>query len=178
MWLILRQLPMKAGCWNAPFALRVLAMSNLSQFPSFFSWHHLHTTSWSLSSIVFTRQFRGSKWEYIWLLQEIEPGLPRWEFDVTTAMHFLMAPQQSRTGLGHNLLSRCCTRHFSLSHRAPIHSRIRPLGGQGRHFWQMVRQLPMKTGWWDASLALRDLAMSNLHDIFRWLETEHWPEMG
>ena len=113
-----------------------------------------------------------------WLLQEIEPGLPRWEFDVTTAMHFLMAPQQSRTGLGHNLLSRCCTRHFSLSHRAPIHSRIRSLGGQGRHFWQMVRQLPMKTGWWDASLALRDLAMSNLHDIFRWLETEHWPEMG
>ena len=31
--------------------------------------------------------------------------------------------------------------------------------------------------WWDAPLALRDLAMSNLH-IFRWLETEHWPEMG
>ena len=154
MWLILRQLPMKAGCWNAPLALRVLAVSNLPQFPSFSSWHHLHTTSWSLSPIIFTRQFRGNKWEYIWFLQEIEPGIPRWEFDVATTMlhinvmlqilqlflmDFLMAPQQSRTDLGHTLLSSRCTRRFSLSHHAPLYSRIHPLGGQCRHFWQIVK---------------------------------------
>ena len=85
---------------------------------------------------------------------------------------------QSRTDLGHIPLSSRCARHFSLPHHAPIFSRIHPLDGQGRHVWQIARQQPMKAGWWDAPLVLRDLAMSNLHDFFRWLETEHWHEMG
>ena len=29
-----------------------------------------------------------------------------------------------------------------------------------------------------ATTTVQVLAMNNLHDIFRWLETEHWPEMG
>ena len=37
------------------------------------------------------------------------------------------------------------------------------LGGQGRHVWLIVRQLSMKAGWWDASLTLWDLAVSNLY---------------
>ena len=31
------------------------------------------------------------------------------------------------------------------------------LGRQGKHVWLIVRQLP-KTSWWDAPLALQDLA--------------------
>ena len=33
-----------------------------------------------------------------------------------------------------------------------------PLGRQGYYTWLVVRQLPMKAGWWDASLTLWDLA--------------------
>ena len=84
---------------------------------------------------------------------------------------FFEALPQSRTDLRHIPLSSRCARHFSLPHHAPIFSQIHPLGGQGRHVWQIVTQRPMKAGWWDAPLALRDLAMSNLHDFFRWLET-------
>ena len=72
---------------------------------------------------------------------------------------------QSSTDPGHIPLSRCCTRHFSLPHLPPIYSQIYPLGGHCRHVWQIVMQLPMKAGWRDASLALQDLAMSNLHDV-------------
>ena len=32
------------------------------------------------------------------------------------------------------------------------------LGGQGKHVWLIVRQLPVKAGWWDAPLTLWDLA--------------------
>ena len=32
------------------------------------------------------------------------------------------------------------------------------LGRKGKHLWLTIRQLPMKTGWWDALLVLRDLA--------------------
>ena len=35
MWLIVRQLPMKAGWRDTPLALSVLAVNNLPQFPSF-----------------------------------------------------------------------------------------------------------------------------------------------
>ena len=38
-------------------------------------------------------------------------------------------------------LFHCCTRHFSLPHHVPIFSRIHPLGREGRHVWQIVRQL-------------------------------------
>ena len=34
------------------------------------------------------------------------------------------------------------------------------LGGKGKHVWLIVRQLPMKAGWWDDPLALQDLAVS------------------
>ena len=30
--------------------------------------------------------------------------------------------------------------------------------------WLIVRQLPIKAGWWDAPLALRDFSRSNKHD--------------
>ena len=33
-----------------------------------------------------------------------------------------------------------------------------PLGRQGKHVWSIVRQPPIKTGWWDAPLTLWDLA--------------------
>ena len=75
----------------------------------------------------------------------------------------LMPLPQSRTDFGHIPLSSRCTRHFSLPHHAPILNWIHPLGGQGRQVWQLVRQLPMKAGWWDAPLVLHDLAVSNLH---------------
>ena len=32
------------------------------------------------------------------------------------------------------------------------------IGRQGKHVWLIVRQLPMKAGWWDALIVLRDLA--------------------
>ena len=50
---------------------------------------------------------------------------------------FDATPPQSRNNLGYTLLSSHCTRHFSLPHHAPIFSRIHPLSGQGRHFWQI-----------------------------------------
>ena len=44
---------------------------------------------------------------------------------------------------------------FLSAHHAPVFSCIYPPGGQGRHSWQIVRQLlPMKAGWWDAPLML------------------------
>ena len=33
------------------------------------------------------------------------------------------------------------------------------LGGQDRHVWLVLRQLPMKDGWWGAPLVLQDLAI-------------------
>ena len=36
MWLIVKQLPMKADCWDAPLVLQVLAVSHLPQFISFY----------------------------------------------------------------------------------------------------------------------------------------------
>ena len=77
--------------------------------------------------------------------------------------HSLMPQPQSRTNFGHIPLSSHCTIHFSLPHHAPIFSCICPPGGQGRHVWQIGRQLLMKAGWWDAPLALQDLVVSNLH---------------
>ena len=35
---------------------------------------------------------------------------------------------------------------------------IHLLGRPGIHMWLIVRQLPIKAGWWDAALALRHLA--------------------
>ena len=70
---------------------------------------------------------------------------------------------QSRTDPGHIPLSSCRTRHLFLHYHATIFSCIYPLGGQGRHVWQIVRQLPIKAGWWDTPLVLQDLAVSNLH---------------
>ena len=70
---------------------------------------------------------------------------------------------QSRTGLGYISVSSPCTRYFFL---CPPHtstfSRNYPLGGQTR---LTNKQLPMKAGWWDVPLMLRDLAVSNLHHI-------------
>ena len=45
---------------------------------------------------------------------------------------------------------------------------IHLLGGQGKHVWLIIRQLPTKAGWWDAPLALWNLAMSNLHIYGSW----------
>ena len=39
------------------------------------------------------------------------------------------------------------------------------LGEVGRHVWLIVGQVPMKAGWWDAPLALWDLAVINLHSL-------------
>ena len=97
----------------------------------------------------------GNKEECVSLLRGIETELSRWDC--------LMPLPQSRTYFGHTPHSSCWTIHFSLPHHTLIFNRIYPLGGQGRHFWQIVRQLPMKAVWWDALLALQDLAVSNLH---------------
>ena len=35
---------------------------------------------------------------------------------------------------------------------------VLPLGRQGKYVWLIVRHLLMKAGWWDAPLALQDLA--------------------
>ena len=54
--------------------------------------------------------------------------------------------------------------HFSELTSLPTTSRnlqynnILSLGRQGKHVWLIVRQPLMKAGWWDAPLALRDLA--------------------
>ena len=50
-------------------------------------------------------------------------------------------------------------------------SGIKESRGQIRYVWQIVRQLPMKAGWWNVPLALQDLTVSNLHDIVnrRWI---------
>ena len=32
----------------------------------------------------------------------------------------------------------------------------------------------MNAGWWDAPLALRDLAVSNLNEIFRYFQIDGW----
>ena len=42
-------------------------------------------------------------------------------------------------------------------------SPIFPQGGQGKRVWLTVRDPSMKAGWQDAPLALRDLAVSNMH---------------
>ena len=78
---------------------------------------------------------------------------------------YLFLLPQSRTDFGYISLSSHCTRLFSLPHHPPTFSCMYPLGGQGRHVWKIVRQLPMKAGWWDVPLVLRDLAVSNLPDI-------------
>ena len=44
-----------------------------------------------------------------------------------------------------------------------------PLDRQGEHMWPIVRQLPMKAGWWDAPLAFRDLAEAT-HNILQNLQ--------
>ena len=163
-----------------PFALQVFALSKMPQFPSFCKSQltpPAHNLVIPLPNYFYTfLQFCGNKGEYIWLLWWVGLVLPRREFDVTTTMlhicyviyftDFLVPPPQSRTDLGHTPLSILCTSHFPLLHHTTIFSQIDPQGGQGRHIWQIVRQSPMKTGWWDTSLTLQDLAMSNLHDIF------------
>ena len=42
-----------------------------------------------------------------------------------------------------------------------------PLGRQGKQVWLIARQLTMTTGWWDASLVLRDLAEAISTTSFR-----------
>ena len=84
---------------------------------------------------------------------------------------YLFLLPQSRTDIGYISISSHCTRHFSVRHHASVFSRVYPLGGEGRHAWQIVRQLSMKAGWWDAPLTNRDLAMSNLHAVIFFLET-------
>ena len=39
-----------------------------------------------------------------------------------------------------------------------LYSNVFLLGRQGKHVWLIVRQPLMKAGWWEAPLALRDLA--------------------
>ena len=56
---------------------------------------------------------------------------------------------------------------FFSTHHGPIFTCIYPLGGQGRHIWQIVMKLPMTAGWWDASLTLWYLAMSRLRMFFK-----------
>ena len=48
-----------------------------------------------------------------------------------------------------SLLSLRAVEHKDLTHL---------LGRQGKHVWLIFRHLPMRPGWWDAPLALRDLA--------------------
>ena len=47
--------------------------------------------------------------------------------------------------------------------RTPGLTAIYLLSRQGKHVGLIARQLPMKTSWWDAPLALRDLAKNSLH---------------
>ena len=63
MWLIVRQLPMKAGCWDTPLALQDLAEAipiisenrlpldweQFSDHPRPFTWTHLHSLIFTLS---------------------------------------------------------------------------------------------------------------------------------
>ena len=54
------------------------------------------------------------------------------------------------------------SRHFK-------YSNVLSLGTQGKHVWLIVRQPFMEAGWWDAPLALRDLAeaISILYDQWK-----------
>ena len=65
---------------------------------------------------------------------------------------------QSRIDLGYIPLSSRCIRYFSLPDHASIFS-IYPLSGQGRHVWQIVRQLSMKSAWSDASLCAPEITV-------------------
>ena len=87
-----------------------------------------------------------------WLFQGIQTGLQRWEFDVIITMLQVTGGFKFYNSFIATTTVQDC-------------SRIYPLGGLGRHVWQTVRHLTMKAGWWDAHLALRDLAMSILRDI-------------
>ena len=57
-----------------------------------------------------------------------------------------------------------CKKHVNRSTTSPIIRGYRTqglshlLGRQGKYVWLIVRQLPIKSGWWDAPLALRDSA--------------------
>ena len=42
--------------------------------------------------------------------------------------------------------------------------RTHPLGRRLWNVWLILQQLPIKAGWWDASIALRDFRRSNKHD--------------
>ena len=47
---------------------------------------------------------------------------------------------------------------------APRTRRTHLLGRLGYQLWLIVRQLPIKAGWWDAPIALRDFSRSNKHN--------------
>ena len=144
---------MKAGWWDASLTLRVLAVNNLRQFPSFWNSHLMppacnlvpppppppHASFLDANFVAIRENIFGSS-------EESNKGFcggtsaSQPPSQISSSFNdFLMPAPQYRTDLGHTLLSSHCTRGFSLAHDAPIFSRIHPLGGQGRHVWQIVR---------------------------------------
>ena len=141
---------MKAGWWEAPLALRVLAVSNLPQFPPF-SKSQLTSPAHNLVISLPHRFYMPISWQrknifgtsgesnQVFCGGSSTSQPPCYILRVCYKFHrfFDATPPQSRNNLGYTLLSSHCTRHFSLPHHAPIFSRIHPLSGQGRHFWQI-----------------------------------------
>ena len=145
---------MKADWWDAPLALQILAVSNLPQFPSFcksqvMSPPHILVIplppSFSHANLVAIREnIFGSSRE---LNQGFRSGSSTSQPPCYISMlcykfhRFFHATNTVQDWPWIYSLFHCCTRHFSLPHHVPIFSRIHPLGREGRHVWQIVRQL-------------------------------------
>ena len=77
------------------------------------------------------------------------------------------APAKRVRRHNHHAISYTWVRYFPVCLLPPLSPGLQPhpstRWGQGRHVWQIVRELPKKAGWRDAPLPLRNLAVSNLH---------------
>ena len=96
-----------------------------------------------------------AKWKY----EEFHILFPSWE--TTSGPIEIRSKQLIIRPLNHNYHAKQNVNRTTISPTKRGHRTqglIRLLDRQGKHMWLIVMQLPMKTGWWDAPLALWDLA--------------------